>query len=109
MTTPRRWPKGTYMQLISAERLRAFVGPGPDKKMSGRRLARAIGKTPGTIDHLLAGRMTTCEPLTAQRIAEALEVPLEILFAPKPPSVTQSDAKQHAADKGSRPPQAASA
>ena len=96
MTTHRRWPKGTYMQLISADRLRAFVGPEPDKKMSARRLARAIGKTPGTIDHLLAGRMTTCEPLTAQRIAEALEVPLEILFVPRVPSAAQVSDKRDA-------------
>src|SRR3546814_830253 len=93
----RRWPKGTYMQLISAERLRAFVGPEPDKKMSGRRLARAIDKHPSFIDHLIAGRSTTCKPVTAQRIAEALEVPLEILFVPKPPSATQDSTKQQGA------------
>lgn len=87
------------MRLISADRLRAFVGPEPTKKMSGRRLARAIGKTPGTIDHLLSGRMKSCEPVTAQRIAEVLEVPLEILFVPVPPSVTQESVKQQAGSK----------
>lgn len=92
----RRWPKGTYMKLISAERLRAFVGPEPEKKMSGRRLARAIGKHPSFIDHLLAGRSTTCLPVTAHRIAEALDVPLEILFVPASPSNTQISTKQQA-------------
>lgn len=96
MTYRRRWPKGTYMRLISAERLRSFVGPEGSKKMSGRRLARAIGKHPSFIDHLLAGRSSTCRPVTAQRIAEALEVPLEILFVPTAPSVAQESTKQRA-------------
>lgn len=97
MTYRKRWPRGTYMRLISADRLRSFVGPEPEKKMSARRLARAIGvKSPSTIDHLLAGRMTTCKPVTAQRIAEALEVPLDILFVPVPPSAGQVDAKPQA-------------
>ena len=41
-TPPRRWPRGTWMRLHSAERLRAFVGPELDKKMSQRKLARYI-------------------------------------------------------------------
>lgn len=94
--THKRWPKGTYMQLISAERLRSFVGPEPEKKMSGRRLARYIDKHPSFIDHLLAGRSNTCLPQTAAHIAEALEVPLDILFMPRTPSVTQAPAKRRA-------------
>lgn len=82
----KRWPKGTYMQLVSPDRLRAFVGPEADKKMSGRRLARAIGKHPSFIDHLLAGRSKSCLPVTAERIAEALGVPLDVLFVPELPS-----------------------
>lgn len=92
----RRWPKGTYMKLISAERLRSFVGPEPDKKMSGRRLARYIGCHPSFIDHLLSGRRRSCETVTAERIAEALEVPLQILFAPEIPSGGRSSAKHKA-------------
>jgi hypothetical protein len=85
----RRWPKGTYMKLISPERLRAFVGPEPDKKMSGRRLARYINKHPSFVDHLLAGRSRSCKPRTAEHIAEALAVPLDVLFVPSSPSETQ--------------------
>lgn len=95
MNRRRRWPKGTYMQLISAERLRSFVGPEREKKMSGRRLARAIEKHPSFIDHLLSGRSKSCKPVTAQRIAEALGVPLEILFMPETASSsTPSDKEQ---------------
>lgn len=69
------------MRLISTDRLRAFVGPEKGKKMSQRRLARYAGTHPSFINHLTSGRRTCCTPVTATRIAEALEVPLEVLFA----------------------------
>lgn len=94
MQRRRRFPKGTYMQLISAERLRSFVGPEPEKKMSGRRLARAIDKHASFIDHLLSGRSKSCKPVTAQRIAEALDVPLELLFVPATASTTTPNVKE---------------
>lgn len=100
----RRWPKGTWMRLISAGRLRAFVGPEPGKKMSARRLAlRVINPETGRpisasfIDHLLAGRKTSCTPKVAERIAEALEVPIDILFDPRAPSGARPVTKQRAA------------
>jgi len=71
------------MRLISADRLRAFVGPEPDKKMSQRRLARYADTHPSFINHLTSGRRKSCEPRTAELIAEALEVPLELLFVPE--------------------------
>jgi hypothetical protein len=77
------------MKLISRDRLRAFVGPEPDKKISGRKLARYIDRHPSFIDHLLSGRKNTCLPVTAQRIAEVLEVPVEILFVPTAPSAAR--------------------
>lgn len=76
----RRRPKGTWMRLKSAELLRAVVGPEETKKISARRLALAIDKTPGFIDHLLAGRRSSCKPSTADRIAQVLGVPTEFLF-----------------------------
>lgn len=92
----RRWPKGTYMRLISPERLRAFVGPEPDKKISGRKLALRIGKHPSMIDHLLSGRCTSCKQSTAEEISEVLGVPLEILFDPKVPTSTSHVTKSKA-------------
>ncbi|KQU33525.1 helix-turn-helix domain-containing protein [Rhodococcus sp. Leaf233] len=68
------------MKLKSPELLRAFVGPEDSKKMSARKLARYADVHPSFIDHLLAARRRSCEPLTAARIAEALEVPIAILF-----------------------------
>jgi len=83
----KRWPKGTWMQLVSTQRLRSFVGPEPDKKMSGRKLARYADVHPSFIDHLLSGRRRSCTPKVAQRFAEALEVPLDVLFVPHVSSV----------------------
>lgn len=90
----RRWPRGTWMKLISAERLTAFLGTEPDKKMSRRQLASLVPCHPSFIDHLTSGRKTSCEPRTAQRIAEVLGVPLEILFDPKIPTSGRSITKQ---------------
>jgi len=80
------------MRLISPDRLRAFVGPEPDKKISGRKLALRIGKHPSMIDHLLSGRCTSCKQSTAVEISEVLGVPLEILFDPKMPTSTRRTA-----------------
>lgn len=85
-TQRRRWRKGTWMRLNSKDLLRALVGPEPDKKMSGRTLARYIDRHPSFIDHLLSGRRNSCTPQTAERIAEALGVPLTLLFTPFVPS-----------------------
>lgn len=90
----KRWPKGTWMRLVSAERLRSFVGPEPSKKMSGRRLARYADVHPSFVDHLLSGRRRSCTPKVATRIAESLEVPLDVLFVPSVSSTEQSSDKR---------------
>lgn len=74
------------MRLKSAELLRAFVGPEPHKKMSARRLALNVQCHPSFIDHLLAGRRSSCTPKVARRISEALEVPVEALFVARNPA-----------------------
>lgn len=93
-TTYRRYPKGTWMRLHSAERLRAFVGPEPDKKVSQRKLARYVGVHESFINHLTSGRRRSCTPLVAERIAEVVGVPVDILFVPTAPSNGLSDVKE---------------
>lgn len=73
----RRWPKGTWMKLQSADTLKALMG---QRDFSMQRLARYAGCSKSFVSHLTAGRKSTCSPQLAERIAEALEVPLEILF-----------------------------
>jgi len=47
------------------------------------RTARYSGCSKSFIAHLLVGRKTSCTPALAVRIAETLDVPLDILFVPK--------------------------
>lgn len=68
------------MKLQSAGTLRELM---KQRDMSLDRLARYVGCSKGFISHLTANppRKTTCRPITAERIAEALQVPLGVLFA----------------------------
>lgn len=75
----KRWPRGTWMRLQSSDTLRALMG---QKGFSMGRLARYSGCSKSFVSHLVAGRKTTCTPELATRIAEALDVPLDILFMP---------------------------
>lgn len=66
------------MKLKSAETLRALMN---QDDFSLGRLARYAGCSKGFISHLLAGRRNSCTTDLGERIAEALGVPVEILFA----------------------------
>lgn len=96
MNRPRRFPKGTWMRLQSADTLRALMG---QRGFSLDRMARYSGCSKGFISHLLAGRKTTCTPEIALRIAEALDVPLDLLFVPSvsAPSGRSDNGKRTAA------------
>lgn len=74
------------MRLASAATLRALM---EQRDMSLGRLARYAGCSKGFISHLLSGRRNTCTPGLAERIAEALEVPLELLFVASVSSPTR--------------------
>jgi transcriptional regulator with XRE-family HTH domain len=75
----KRWPRGTWMRLQSPDTLRALMA---QRHFSMERLARYAGCSKSFISHLTSGRKTTCSPELAERIAEALEVPLALLFVP---------------------------
>ena len=95
----RRWPKGSYMRVIP-DRLRAFVGPEPDKKMSQRELARRCGLSESAIWQMVAGHQRTAKATTAARIAEVLDVPVEILFDPVIPSSNAGSNKPRRTGRG---------
>jgi len=46
------------------------------------RLARYAGCSKSMVGHLASGHKTSCTPDLAVRIAEALDVPTELLFMP---------------------------
>jgi transcriptional regulator with XRE-family HTH domain len=85
------------MKLRSAALLRAAVGPEPEKKLSGRQLARYVEVHPSFIDHLLAGRRKSCRPMVADRIAEALGVPTVFLFDERVSNAERQNTKERAA------------
>jgi len=78
----RRWPKGTWMKLNSGATLKALI---EQKGFSHEQMARYAGCSRGFISHLTAGRKTSCGDRIAENIAEALDVPLELLFVPNVP------------------------
>ena len=94
----KRYAKGSYMRLKSVDLLRAFVvtkedmeayraGKPIEPKMSQRHLAEKANVHPSFINHLTSGRKKSCEPHTAESIAEALGVPVSVIFLPAEPTV----------------------
>lgn len=85
MQRQRRWPKGTWMKLTSPDTLRALMR---QKGFSYDRLARYVGCHKSFIGALVNPNpkygKRSCSARVAERIAEALDVPLEILFVPGP-------------------------
>jgi len=67
------------MRLNSADTLKALM---QQRNYSHERLARYAGCTRGFVSHLTSGRKKSCSALLAERIAEALDVPLALLFVP---------------------------
>lgn len=80
MASKTRWPKGTWMRLASANTLVAIM---EQRDFSLARLARYAGCSKGFVSHLTAGRRRTCTTALAERIAEALDVPVAVLFVPQ--------------------------
>ena len=65
------------MKLRSADVLRAFM---KQKNFSMKRLALYSGCSKSFIGFLANGDKTSCTPALAKNIAEALDVPLDVLF-----------------------------
>lgn len=82
------------MRLRSAETLRALMR---QDDFSLARLARYADCSKGFISHLLSGRRSSCTVDLAERIAEALRVPTEVLFEVKASPTAGEIVKQGAA------------
>lgn len=67
------------MRLANPATLAALM---QQRDMSYGTLGRYAGCSKGFVSHLTSGRRRTCTPQLAERIAEALSVPLEVLFVP---------------------------
>lgn len=73
----KRWPKGTWMKLASPDTLKALIR---QRDLSYADVARAAGCHKSFIGALANGTKSTCKPVTGERIAKCLQVPVEILF-----------------------------
>lgn len=73
------------MRLQSPDTLRALMA---QRSYSLERLARDAGCSKSFISHLTSGRKATCTPELAERIAEALEAPVTLLFMSSPSRTT---------------------
>lgn len=69
------------MKLTSPDTLKALM---KQKNFSYERMARYAGCSKSFIGFLASGDKKSCSPLLAENIAEALEVPLSILFVESP-------------------------
>lgn len=75
----RRYPKGSWMKLKDKSIFVAHMD-NPRNPYSTGRLAQYVGCSRSFIGHLRTGYKTSCTPDLAERIAEALGVPIEALF-----------------------------
>lgn len=75
--TYTRWPKGSWMRLQSGDTLRAII---EQRKFSLSRAGRYAGCSKSFIHQLCTGEKKSCTPQLAERIAEALDVPIGLLF-----------------------------
>lgn len=90
----KRWPKGTWMRLHSGSLLRELMNT---KRLSNADVAMSAGVGRTFISALVNGRRTSCSPKVAERIAERLEVPLEVLFVPRVSAASGQNNKRRAA------------
>lgn len=76
----KHWPKGTWMRLKSGSLLRELMNT---KGLSNADVAMSSGVGRTFVSALVNERRTSCTPRVAERIAERLQVPLEVLFDPR--------------------------
>jgi len=90
----KRWPKGTWMKLTSGKILRGLMDA---KRLSNADIAAHAGVGRTFISALVNDRRSSCTPRVAERIAERLEVPLEVLFVPRASATSGRPIKQKVA------------
>ncbi|WP_261819576.1 helix-turn-helix transcriptional regulator [Nocardioides sp. OK12] len=82
------------MKLHSGKILRGLMDK---KRLSNADVALAAGVGRTFISALVNGRRTSCTPAVAERIAERLDVPLDMLFDPRASAVSGRNIKENAA------------
>lgn len=88
-TYRRHWKVGTQVQVKSPELFKAFM---ESRGLSVRELARVAGCKHAMIGHLRTGYKTSTAPELSARIADALRVPLDLLYEVEQPTTLRSAA-----------------
>lgn len=76
----KRWPEGTWMQVISKDTLKALIH---QRGFSYSDVGEMAGCHKSMIGQLASGHRRSCKPTLAEKIARCLGVPVELLFAPR--------------------------
>ena len=71
---------GLDVRLRSPQALATYM---EFRGLSVRELAARAGAHRSTVGHLRSGKRDTCAPVLARRIAKILDVPTDVLFAPR--------------------------
>jgi transcriptional regulator with XRE-family HTH domain len=80
-----RWPRGTYMKVRNPQVLKGLI---QQKGLSYADVGRNTERDRTYIYQLASGRRSTCLPQVAVRIAQILDVPVDLLFEPRMSPVT---------------------
>ena len=86
-----RWPKGTWMRLISGERLGRLIAK---KGLSYAQFAEQVPCSKSMVGHLVTETRRSCTPELAEKIARRLETELDVLFVPSMPLDAGRDVPQ---------------
>lgn len=78
--TRRRWPKGTWMKVISQDVLKALIRA---RNLSYGDVGEMADCHRSMVSQLANGDRTSCTPELAERIARCLGVSIDVLFVPK--------------------------
>jgi transcriptional regulator with XRE-family HTH domain len=87
----KRWPRGTWMTLTSVDNLLELM---ERKDFNMARLARYAGCSRQFIWQVCKGKKKSMTPKIAENIAEALDVPLGVLFVPSVASGSDQNVNQ---------------
>ena len=87
-----RYPKGTWMNLLSTVVLKDWM---ERKDFDQAKLARYAGCSQSFISQLVNGHKGSCSRELAESIAEAFDCPVEALFMPSNSTDGRSFRKRH--------------
>lgn len=87
-----RWPEGTWMRLISGDRLRKAI---ERKGLTYQEFADQVPCSKSMVGHLCTETRRSCTPQLAEAIARRLDADIDYFFVPSVPLDKGQLTKQH--------------